>query len=103
MECLQGIGKGRKSEALETLAAIEASKGKTSLQEVRNAYKNLGLDASFVSLDDDMIIGTFQSRISDAPRQESELREALRIIGLDRSSTKIQHVASNGRRILALS
>ena len=103
LDCLQGIGRGRASEALETLVAIEASKGKTSLQEVKNAYKDLGLDASFVSLDDDTIIGTFQSRISDAPRQESDLRRALRIIGQDRSSTKIQHVASNGRYNVAFS
>ena len=97
LECLQGIAKGRKSEALQTLEAIEASKDNISLADIRNAYKELGLDNSFIALDDDTIIGTFQSRISDAPKQEQELRRALRTIGRDRSSAKIQQVASNCR------
>lgn len=102
LECLQGISEGRASEALQTMVAIEASKGKISLKEIRQAYKDLGLENYFIPLDDDTIIGTFQSRISDSPRQEAELRRALNIVGQDRSSIKIQNVASNGRWVLAL-
>lgn len=101
LECLQGIAGGRGSEALQTLAAIEASSDKISLKDVRSAYKEIGLEFPSNPLDDDTIIGTFQSRVSDAPRQEAEIRRALRIIGQHRSSEKIQQVASNGRCVLA--
>ena len=94
LECLQGLGEGRKSEDLQTHAAIEASSDKISLKDVRNAYKDLGLDFNFDLLDDETVIGTFQSRVSDAPRQESELRRALQIIGRNRGSEKIQFIAS---------
>lgn len=101
LECLQDIAEGRKSEALQTLAAIEASSDKISLKDVREAYKSFGLDFPSRFLEDDIIIGNFQSRVSDAPRQEAELRRALKIIGQHRSSDKIQQVASNGRCVLA--
>lgn len=101
LECLQGIGEGRKSEFLLTQAAIEASNDKISLKDVRDAYKDFGFEAQSCFLDDDTLIGTFQSRVSNAPRQEPELRRALKIIGQDRSSTKIQEMASNGGCVLA--
>ena len=96
LECLQGLGEGRKSEELQTQAAIEASSDKISLKDVRTAYKDLGLESNLHLLDDDTIIGTFQARVSDAPRQESELRRSLQIIGQSRSSEKIQFIASKG-------
>lgn len=102
LECLQDIAEGRKSEALHTLAAIEASSDKISLKDVREAFKSFGLDFASSFLEDDIIIGNFQSRVSDAPRQEAELRRALKIIGQHRSSEKIQQVASNGRCVLAM-
>ncbi|KAL8693998.1 MAG: hypothetical protein Q9218_001297 [Villophora microphyllina] len=92
LEALKGIAKGRESDALQTFVAIEESSGKVSAPDIRDAYKALGLDTEF--LDDDYIIGTFQSRAADSPKQEPELRRALQIIGHDRSSQKIQSVAS---------
>lgn len=100
LECLQDIAEGRKSEVLQTFAAIEASSDKISLKDVREAFKSFGLDFPTSFLEDDIIIGNFQSRVSDAPRQEAELRRALKIIGQHRSSNKIQQVASNGRCVL---
>ena len=97
LECLQGLGEGRKSEDLQTQAAIEASSGKISLNDIRNAYKDLGLDYNSTLLDDDTIIGTFQARVVDAPRQEQDLRRALHIIGRSRSSEKIKFIASKGK------
>lgn len=96
-ECLQGLGEGRNSEDLQTQAAIEASSGKIILKDIKDAYKDLGLDFKQHHLDDETIIGTFQARVSDAPRQESELRRALQIIGQSRSSKKIQFIASKGK------
>ena len=95
LECLQIVSEGRESEDLQTKAAIEASSGKISLRDTRNAYKDLGLDTGAVNLNDDTIIGTFQARVSDAPRQERDLRRALKIIGQSRSSEKIQLIAAN--------
>ena len=96
LECLQGIAQGRRSEALDTKVAIEASKNRISLQDVKAAFKELGLD-SRADYSDDTIIGTFQSRIADAPKQETEMRRALKIIGQNRESEKIQLVASQGK------
>ena len=95
LECLQGIAGGRHSEALDTKVAIEASENRISLKDVRAAFKELGID-SRADFDDDTIIGTFQSRISDAPKQEVEMRRALKIIGQSRRSEKIELVASQG-------
>lgn len=79
--------------------AIEASKGKISLKDIRRAYYELGLsNDSAVPLDENTIIGTFQSRISSSPRQEAELRRALKIIGQALWSPRIQSVAANGKR-----
>lgn len=98
LECLQGLGEGRKSEALQTQVAIEASKEKISLKDIRQAYQDLGINNdSTTRLDDDTIIGTFQSRVSNSPKQEAELRRALKIIGQERHSGKIQSIAANGR------
>ncbi|KAL9000857.1 MAG: hypothetical protein Q9169_000612 [Polycauliona sp. 2 TL-2023] len=94
LEALQGIADGRGSEDLHTCVAIEASSGKVSTRDIRNAYISLGLGLGSEYLDDDHIIGTFQSRAADAPRQEPELRRALQIVGQHRGSQSIQSMAS---------
>ena len=101
LDCLQGIAGGRHSEALNTKVAIEASKDRISLKDVRAAFKELGLDPR-AHYEDDTIIGTFQSRVSDAPKQEGEMRRALKIIGQSRESEKIQIVASQGTFAIAM-
>lgn len=96
LECLQGLGEGRKSEALQTHVAIEASNEKISFKDIRGAYQDLGLTHLANHLDEDTIIGTFQARVSSSPKQEAELRRALKIVGQHRWSNKIQLVAANG-------
>ncbi len=97
LECLQTIAVGRdNSEDLQTKAIIEESEGQISLKDVRQAYSSLGLNVEDKHLADDTIIGTFQARISDAPRQEVEMRKDLRIIGQHRSSRRIELIASQG-------
>lgn len=76
--------------------AIEATSDKISRRDIRAAYRELGLDAKELH-EDDTLIGIFNSRIADAPKQEPEMRRALRIIGQDRASEKLQVVASQGR------
>ena len=95
-QCLQWLAEGRRSECLDTKVAVEASKERISMADIKAAYKELGLDSDMPGLDDDTIIGTFQSRISDAPLQETDMRRALCIIGQERSSERIQIVASQG-------
>ena len=94
LQCLQGIAKGRKSESLHTKAAIEESSGKVSLDDIRSAYTALGLDPS-LPVDEDTVIGTFQSRTTDAPRQEAELRRCLKIIGQHMASRRIEDFAAD--------
>ncbi|KAL8674918.1 MAG: hypothetical protein Q9168_000722 [Polycauliona sp. 1 TL-2023] len=94
LEALQGIADGRGSEDLHTSVAIEASSGKVSAEDIRKAYLGLGLDLGSEYLDDDHIIGNFQSRAADSPRQEPELRRALHIVGQHRCSHSIQAMAS---------
>ena len=95
LECLQGIAEGRNSEHLQFKVAIEATSDKISRRDVRSAYKELGLDVKEAH-EDDTIIGIFNSRTTDAPKQEPEMRRALKIIGQARSSERIQIVASQG-------
>ncbi|KAI9822563.1 MAG: ubiquitin-specific protease ubp2 [Pycnora praestabilis] len=95
LECLQDLAKGRESESLQTQVAIMESEGQISRRDVGKAYAYFQLDPQSKDLDDEYILNVFQSRVVDAPRQESEMRQKLRIIGQIRRSDKIQHVASN--------
>lgn len=94
LECLQVLAGGRQSEDLQTKLAIEASQGKISLRDVRDAYHNLGLNIEDYKLTDDTVIGSFQARIMDAPKQEPAMRRDLKIVGQHRLSEKIEMVAS---------
>ena len=80
---------------------METSIGKVSMSEVEDAYVAFGLDMRSLYLDDEHIIGNFRSRISDAPRQEEELRKALTIIGQHRSSSKIEHCARDSKNVIS--
>ncbi|KAI9717372.1 MAG: hypothetical protein M1812_004724 [Candelaria pacifica] len=93
LECLQDLGEDRKSEALQTKAVMMQSEGEISTKDIREAYRYFNLDPQSSSLDDQTIIGVFQSRLSDAPKQEADARLALRIIGQARGSEKIRHLA----------
>lgn len=97
LESLNGIAEGRKSEDLKTKAAIEASTGKLSSTEIREAYASFNLNMHSESLDDEHIIGVFQSRAADAPLQEAQLRRDLTTIGKHRQSLKIEEFAANSK------
>ena len=83
LKCLQGIAAGRNCEEIATQVAIEASDEKLSYRDIRAAYKELGLVAQ-AQLEDNMILGTFHSGIVDDPKQEAEMRGALKVIGQGR-------------------
>ena len=101
LECLQILASGRDDgEDLQTHAVIEESQGRFSLTGVQQAYSQLGLDSRGPHLTDEIILGTFQARIQDAPKHEAGMRDLLRIIGQSRSSERIKLVASQGQSTL---
>jgi ubiquitin carboxyl-terminal hydrolase 25 len=93
------IADDRSSEALQTEVAIDRSAGKFDLHQLTDAYGYFGFYVDSPPSDDAHIIGTFQSRVQDAPMQESQMRQQLKIIGSHRKSTKILDIAEDCRNI----
>jgi ubiquitin carboxyl-terminal hydrolase 25/28 len=89
-----GISEERKSDPLRMEYAMEISEGKIALNDLEEAYTYFSLDRDDKSIDEQNIIGVFQSRLDDAPKQEPQMRQALSLIGKDRKSDRIVHVAT---------
>lgn len=96
-ECLQDLAIGRKSEELEMQVAFAGSRGFTSRKEVEGAYRYFGIEpAHALHINDEHIIGTFKSRLSDmSPSLAEETRRQLRIIGDARDSATIRAEAAD--------
>ena len=75
--------------------ALERSEGKFDYQQLSDAYRYFGHPAEGSLLDDEHIIGTFQSRAQDSPKQEAEMRGQLKIIGAHRRSKQILGIADD--------
>jgi ubiquitin carboxyl-terminal hydrolase 25/28 len=66
--CLANLTNGWKSEELEIEVVTLHSQGEYTTDDVRNAYKNIGIpDVE----DKTLIIGIFNSRLQDSPQQEA--------------------------------
>ena len=89
------IADDRTSEALQTEVAIERSAGKFDFNQLANAYRYFGFHVESPPSEDAHIIGTFQSRVQDAPMQASQMREHLKIIGSHRKSNIILDIAED--------
>ncbi|KAK5088046.1 ubiquitin-specific protease ubp2 [Lithohypha guttulata] len=94
MTALEDIQRQRQSEKLTAQVAIERSVGRYGQQTIADAYRSLGLSPS-ANDGDSIILGTFQSRLFDAPAQEQEMRDALAIIGDYRKSQVLVDFARN--------
>jgi ubiquitin carboxyl-terminal hydrolase 25/28 len=96
-ESLQDLAMGRKSEELEMQVAMLGSQGFTSRREVDTAYRYFGIEpAHAIHINDEHIIGTFKSRLSDmSPSMAEETRRQLRIIGDARNSASIKAEAAD--------
>lgn len=94
MTALEDIQRKRNSEKLTAHVAIERSLGHYGEQSVSDAYRAFGLSQA-ADLPDSVILGNFSARVTDAPNQEQELREALTIIGEHRNSQVLKDVARN--------
>jgi ubiquitin carboxyl-terminal hydrolase 25/28 len=95
-ECLADLAVGRKSEELEMQVAVLGSQGFTTRREVDTAYRYFGIDPSHaIHLNDEHIIGTFKSRLSDvSAAMVEDTRRQLRIIGEARDSAVIRAEAA---------
>ncbi|KAH7393973.1 ubiquitin C-terminal hydrolase-like protein [Phaeosphaeria sp. MPI-PUGE-AT-0046c] len=96
-ECLQDLANGRKSEELQMQVAMLGSQGFNSRREVEAAYRYFNIQpAHAIHLNDDHIIGSFKSRLSDmSPSMAEETRRQLRIIGDARNSATIRAEAAD--------
>ena len=75
---------------------VLASQGHISRKDVDEAYRYFSIDPRAGHLlNDDHIIGMFQSRLPDiSPAQEGEMRQVLCTLGQARNSAAIQQAAS---------
>jgi ubiquitin carboxyl-terminal hydrolase 25 len=96
---LAAIAEARDSEALNVEYLLAFSNGKPSVVELEEAYNCLGL-SRYQQLDDNNIIGIFNARIQDAPKQEPQMRPALQLIAKDRGSDLLMRAATNNSQSL---
>lgn len=94
-ECLTGIAMGRRSDMLNFEVAKARSEGAYTLTDVAGCYKSFNITPGVA--DEDLIIGVFRSRLSDAPRQEHQMRADLKTIGLALKSQKIVAVSEKSK------
>ncbi|KAK6524616.1 ubiquitin-specific protease ubp2 [Arthrobotrys megalospora] len=93
-DCISDLANGRESEELQLQVVTLRSQGEYSKTDVRNAYRELGITANFT--DEAFIIGSYQARLTDAPRQEVPLKEALMTIG---KSLRNENIINVSKRI----
>jgi ubiquitin carboxyl-terminal hydrolase 25 len=94
LDCLAGLAEGRNSGELQTRQAMAESAGELRLSEIEAAYKFFALDPKMEHTED-TIIGTYKSRIENAPLQRDEARKCLNTIGEAKDSEKIKAVAND--------
>lgn len=86
------IAETRNSDAL-TNWLLTGQLGEVEM-DVGEAYSRLGIEDR--SLDDDMVLTTFDIRVSETPSQANELRAALKAIAKARRSTKMGWALRSG-------
>ena len=74
---------------------MEQSAGKFDFRQLTEAYRYFGFHVESPPPDDAYIIGTFQSRLQDAPMHGPQMREQLKVIGKHRKSSKILSIAED--------
>ncbi|KAJ6263757.1 Ubiquitin carboxyl-terminal hydrolase [Drechslerella dactyloides] len=91
LDCITDLANLRKSEDLQTEVAKLRSQGEITSTDIKNAYSQLNVPLNHT--DENYIIGSFHSLMSDAPRQEQALRESLNIIGRKLNNQSIINVS----------
>lgn len=88
-QCFENIAGGRLSEMLNIEVAKARSEGAYTLAELSASYEYFGIDPGKYNSDETFIIGSFESRVRDAPVHEHQARANLRIIGHALKSQRI--------------
>ncbi|KAI5842390.1 hypothetical protein DFP73DRAFT_479904, partial [Morchella snyderi] len=88
-QCLENIAGGRVSEMLNIEVAKARSEGAYTLAELSASYEYFGIGPGKYNSDETFIIGSFESRVRDAPVHEHQARANLRIIGHALKSQRI--------------
>lgn len=94
LDCLRDLAKGRSSEDLNLKVALAESNGEVGLSEIEASYRYLGIDPNS-SESEDYILNCYRARVVSAPKQKSDAKKALLMIGHHRYSTRIQAIAQN--------
>ena len=99
---LRKIAHSRRSELLETLVATEYSAGNFDADQINEAYRYFSISPRDEGVSDDLILGTFQARLQDAAKHETDMRGHLKVIGQHRNSQRIKDVAEDGELLLGV-
>jgi ubiquitin carboxyl-terminal hydrolase 25/28 len=92
-ECLRIVAENRSSPLL--LSFLETNGAIYEVPpDINTAYATLGVEDRTIS--DELLITTFKVGVSDAPSRLSDFRAALRVIGSDRKSNKINDFLQTG-------
>lgn len=94
LSALEEVQRERNSESINQLVATEHSLGKNSHQSIATAYRTFDVQPHD-KVDDDLIIGRFQSILQDSPTQYEQLREHLAVIAQDRNSKRLHDFVTN--------
>ncbi|RHZ86596.1 hypothetical protein Glove_48g70 [Diversispora epigaea] len=78
----------RKSYSLGELVGLERSKGKFSLSDIDEAYRDMEAQHS---VSDEQLIEAFQTYYNEHPHTSGKMREALSTIGKARNSSRIEN------------
>ncbi|KAI9777700.1 MAG: ubiquitin-specific protease ubp2 [Geoglossum umbratile] len=92
-EAVRLIAEKRNSQVLRNWLKTGQMEGAD--MDVGQAYSRLGIDDR--TLDDDTILTLFTVRVEDDPEQLSDLQAALRAIGKEKSSYRIQSFLNTGK------
>lgn len=92
---LEQIANIRESDEIHVEIGLQKSLGRFDLDQVKAAYLYFGFQDD--NVDEEYILGTYRSRLLDAPRQYMEMREQLLILGQHRHSTNIIETANGSK------
>ncbi|KAG1179576.1 hypothetical protein G6F71_000942 [Rhizopus microsporus] len=88
IDYLTRIANVTKSELLETLVVCEKSTGNIGYNDISDAYAyfNISLDSN---VDDKLLIGLYQVKLSDEPEERNMHQDKLRMIAIAKNSTEL--------------
>jgi hypothetical protein len=87
-------------EELQTLVACERSKGKVATSDVGDAYAYFGVSEG--NVDDGLLIGLYQVKMSDEPAGKTVHQDKLRTIAIARQSSELLDFLKQEKGISAM-